>query len=248
MSNIHQLIEEGRLGEVRALLQAEPSNRDSMDGLSNRPLHVAAYSGQAGVAQLLLDSGADANARGDMNRTPLHYAARAGESAIAKLLVEHGAELAPIDAHGLTPLFYAAQGQPDLSDVARVLLDNGVPVDMDSGVWLYDASQLEQRLASEPDAIKKAIQPEDLLNQAVIKGDLSSLEVLLRHGAPINGTEKARPLTLALPRPGILKKLLEANADVNVRDSSGETVLQNARRSGASKEVLELLHKFGAKD
>jgi len=246
MSIIHEAIEERNFDDVKAFLEADPSNRDATDGLGNQPIHIAAYTGQAAVAKLLLDLGADVNARGDFDKTPLHYAALEEELAIAELLIKHGADLAPVDAHGNTPLFYAVQGQLDLTKVAQILLNHGVPIDLRSAVWLSNARELEKRVASEPEAIKKTFQPEHLVCQAVIKGDIDSVEALIKHGAPVNGKENACPLFFALARPDILKKLLEAGADLRVRDSSGETVYQNAKKSGASKEVLDLLHQFGA--
>ena len=72
------------------------------------PLHAAVQHGQAETVRMLLDCGADANARADSGQTPLHLCADTG---IAKILVDAGAEPgATDDEHGTTPLVWAEVG------------------------------------------------------------------------------------------------------------------------------------------
>jgi ankyrin repeat protein len=55
-------------------------------------LHGAVARGDVDIAKLLLDHGADPNARQESGFVPLHEAAANGTEAIARLLVEHGAQ------------------------------------------------------------------------------------------------------------------------------------------------------------
>ncbi len=57
------------------------------------PVHAAATVGDHGTMKLLLERGADPNARQQVGFTPLHSAAGHGDIEMAKLLVEHGADL-----------------------------------------------------------------------------------------------------------------------------------------------------------
>jgi hypothetical protein len=75
MARIHDAIEEGDIDAVAKMIASDPSSVDSPDALSNRPMHVAVYSGQLEILKMLLNAGANVNCRGDMQRTPLHYAA-----------------------------------------------------------------------------------------------------------------------------------------------------------------------------
>jgi ankyrin repeat protein len=67
------------------------------------PLHAAAAVCDRETTQLLLERGADPNAKQQMNYTPLHGAASRGDVEIAKLLLAHGAQRDAKAADGMTP-------------------------------------------------------------------------------------------------------------------------------------------------
>jgi ankyrin repeat protein len=56
------------------------------------------------AAEVLLQAGAQVNARDERGRTALHAAAAAGYTDIVQLLLEHGADAAAADADGVTPV------------------------------------------------------------------------------------------------------------------------------------------------
>ncbi|KAG8257515.1 ankyrin repeat [Homalodisca vitripennis] len=67
------------------------------------PLHEACNHGWLGVAKLLLEAGADVNARGLDDDTPLHDAAVNGHSKLVVLLVDNGADIHQKNKRGKTP-------------------------------------------------------------------------------------------------------------------------------------------------
>ncbi|KAH7000722.1 ankyrin repeat-containing domain protein [Ilyonectria destructans] len=60
------------------------------------------------IVKLLLEKGADVEAKDEYGRTPLSWAAEDGHEDIVKLLFEKGADVEAKDKHGGTPLSRAA--------------------------------------------------------------------------------------------------------------------------------------------
>ena len=92
-------------------------------------LHVAAEMGSLPMAKLLIDKGADVNAKitdGD-GRTPLHLVTGlSGNLPMAKLLIDKGADVNDKDEDGYTPLHFAVT--EDNLPMAKLLIDSGANV------------------------------------------------------------------------------------------------------------------------
>ena len=67
------------------------------------PLHAAAAVCDRETTQLLLERGADPNAKQQLDYTPLHGAASRGDIEIAKLLLSYGAQREAKATDGMTP-------------------------------------------------------------------------------------------------------------------------------------------------
>ena len=193
------------------------------------PLHVVAWHGHADVAGLLLDAGAEIDARNCDGRTPLHDAIESGSVAVVDLLLDRGAELdvcsAAILGHldrlkelldadpalardrstGLEPICWAAYGNQ--AETARELLARGAAPDQGE---LFCAASC---------------------------GHAEVADVLLAHGADPNATEgesRSTPLHVAVAMrftcdsSAFVRLLVEAGAEVNARNASGQTPLQLA--------------------
>jgi ankyrin repeat protein len=94
----------GQPGAARILLTA--GARTDVYGtnpLANQPLHAAAAGRHVDVALVLLDAGADVNARQHGGYAPLHEAAASGNVALAALFLARGADRDARTEAGLTP-------------------------------------------------------------------------------------------------------------------------------------------------
>jgi ankyrin repeat protein len=88
---IHDASKAGDLGKVKLLLKDNPGLALSKDDkYALTPLHLAAFKGHKDVAELLLTSKAEVNAKDNLALTPLHMAALGGHTDVAVLLRHHG--------------------------------------------------------------------------------------------------------------------------------------------------------------
>jgi ankyrin repeat protein len=79
----------------------------------------------AGVIEMLLARGADVQARSKTGETALMEVAVRGDVAGAKLLLDRGADVNAADQRGYTPLLLAAQYDGDSPELVRLLLARG---------------------------------------------------------------------------------------------------------------------------
>lgn len=97
--------------------------RDSLDWTK---LHSAASLGKTELIALLLDKGADINAKAKDGSSPLHLAVKRSHAAAVKLLFARGANPSAKDQEGNAPLHVAAELYAP--DMLKVLVDLGAMV------------------------------------------------------------------------------------------------------------------------
>lgn len=83
--------------------QGADVNAAAENAMKVAPVHAAAAACDRETMRLLLERGADANAKQQMDYTPLHTAAARGDVEMAKLLLAHGAERNAKGTDGKTP-------------------------------------------------------------------------------------------------------------------------------------------------
>jgi uncharacterized protein len=100
----------GRVDEVLAALDNDPSLLESHSPDGWTPLHLAAFFGRHDVAEALIARGAtvDARSTNHMRNTPLHAAAAGRKFPLAHLLLENGANVNATQSGGWTALHGAA--------------------------------------------------------------------------------------------------------------------------------------------
>jgi uncharacterized protein len=94
----------GQNARVAELIRENPTLLNAWGPMGLTPLHWATLAGQARTAELLIERGANVNARAqDDGRTPLFVAAALGDQELVGLLLTHGANPGLRTKYGLTP-------------------------------------------------------------------------------------------------------------------------------------------------
>lgn len=119
---LHLAAKRGNVEEVLKLLDEDPGSVNRQDYFGYAPLHMAALYGNANVAELLIDRGANIELKDNHGMRPLHKASRNGQYDVALLLLKHGAEVDAPDIHQNTPLGWAIPGP---ANMVALLLEHG---------------------------------------------------------------------------------------------------------------------------
>ena len=117
----------GDAAKVGELLAAR-TPVDGRDGDGRTPLLLATRGNHVGVARLLIEAGADVNAKDTIHDTPFLYAGAEGRDEILKLILATGkANLKDTNRYGGTALIPAAdKGHPS---TIRILLGTDIDID-----------------------------------------------------------------------------------------------------------------------
>ena len=129
--DIHHAVEENRTDIIRTLLKDQTNLENETGGQSQvagtRPLHTAAFSNSSDAINLLLDRGAELEARNQYGRTPLFWAVLNNSADAVNLMIKRGADIKARDEDGDTPLHHAAwHNSPD---AIKILLDRNSDIE-----------------------------------------------------------------------------------------------------------------------
>ncbi len=121
----------GRVPDVKRLLADKPRGAGTLDTIELAPIYWAARFGQSPTVKLLIEKGADPNARDQTGKTALMFAAGRADYPAVACLVEHGANLDAADPFGATALHEAARAGD--MEMIRLLLKLGASGDLRDG-------------------------------------------------------------------------------------------------------------------
>jgi ankyrin repeat protein len=213
----------GAPSDVEKLLKMNPGIVNAPDQAGNTPLHHAAAFGSLATMKLLLDKGADVNAKNKRASTPLHWAIP--NEPKAKMLLDRGADVNKRQADGRTPLYNVASAG-NANSILKLLLERGADPNL---------------------ATANGQTP---LMAAAGRGDVEAIRLLTAKKADVNAQNGAGATSLmaaaASRNSSAVKMLLELNADPNVLTKKNESALSNAATAGTEESVKLLLDR-GAK-
>ena len=200
-------------------LSADKALARSVDAAGSSMLMHAAYAGTIEMMSVLIDAGADVNARNDRRATALHWAT--ADAAKVRLLLLKGADVNAKTVDGRTPLHLAAtlpQGTP----VVEMLIEAGGEVNARSIIGVTPLF-------------------------TGVNAGIETTRLLLAKGADPNARNGlgVTPLMTAALNGGasVVGLLLDAGADPKIRTKRGETALANAANRGDLAVARLLLDK-----
>lgn len=247
-SALRMAVQIGKPAVVRRLLEA---GAQVVDSPGKRPLLSLALECGAEVRRevidILLAAGADVSARDVEGDTPLREAMMRGREEAFEQFVCHGKGLDVVGNDGLPPLLKALElkkpglclrlleaGAGDDETRRRVFAEAVKSGYVDVCRWLVDHGlELKRQPA---------------LHLAAMLGRLDDVKACLAEGAPLKTRYKNHTALTYAARMGhaeVCRALIEAGADVNVRESKGWSPLIAAVDSG-SVETCAVLIAAGA--
>lgn len=231
-------------------------------------MHAAAF-GSTDAVRLLLEAGADVNARNQFDATALMWGA--GDPVKVRLLVERGADVNAKSKQGRTPLLIAA-GYQGSAETLKLLLAKGADL---NATDRFGSTALLMSIGAEDRQTQRMLIDMGVdvnaalgtggtpLMAAASANDLEIANLLIAKGAKVNaftdvelsvkngpiGLRKLTPLMFAATYGSapLVKKLIAAGADVNAKDVRGMTPLMLAVASETQDpEVARALVSSGA--
>ena len=201
----------------KLLLKKELRNKEKRKLYLNKPdeigrtaLHLAALGGQEAVVQLLVETGADIEAKDKYEKTALYLAAQCGHEAVVRLLMEMGADTEAKDIYERTALHLAAWGGEET--VVRLLMEMGADIEA------------------------KDIYGTTALHLAARGGHETVVRLLMEMGADIEAkdTDGTTALHLAAQRghKAVVQLLMEMGADIEAKNTDGRTALPWQLKAG----------------
>ena len=188
-------------------------------------LHEAAKRGHLDTARLLLERGADPNARepGD-NTTPLHWAAAHGHVDVVRALLDAGADVHGAgDLHEREVIGWATLGEPEGThqQVVTLLLERGARHHIFSAIAVRDLKLIRQLVKAQPEALD-------------------------RRQSRFERRQTALHFAIGRRRYDILDLLIELGANLEAEDMHGETPLAFAMMRD-DREAMRRLQAAGAR-
>ena len=209
------------LGEIKLLIESDPSRINEKDEGGNSLLHIAVRKKDIKLVQYLVSKGADVNIRNNNNDTPLQIAVFFENVEILTLLVSNGANLNVTDFLGRTPLHDTVNREHFQN--TKYLISKGAEINTQD------------------------VRSKSPLHDAVLDGNIKISEYLILKDANVNAKDEdgKAPLHIASSEgyTEIARHLLTHGADINARDKLENIPLHYAALSGHLEMVKYLVSR-----
>ena len=273
--DLYNAIRANDLARLRALVH-DAADANIKDGRGETPLMYAAAAGSVDAMTFLLAQGADVNAQNEFGSTALIWSAT--DLAKVKLLLSHGANINTASKRGRTALFLAAMTDHSAETVRLLLAKGADPKITDSfkntvliaAAAGNDTETIRLIIDAGVDVnAANALGLSPLIASAGANGNVRAVKILLAKGAQVNavslapfmypglapkagtpqfGSITALGMAAAFGPPELIKALLDAGADVNVKDVRDMTPLMLAVGTDhQDPAIIRMLLDHGAK-
>ncbi len=176
----------------------------------------------------LIEDGINIEAKNKMGQTALFKLLRFPRVKVGKRLIEKGANVMALDKEKNTLLHFVFDDK-----LATIIIDKGVDVNS------------KNKLGDTP---LHTLVRQDLTFSRESK--VKTFEVFIKKGADVNSQNNKgqTPLMFAIKRYNrfYIKKLIEAGADVKLKDKQGNTILHYAAQSARNEDDIKYILKIGS--
>lgn len=222
-----QLVRSSDLAGLTAALQSDAQAVEARGPFGDTLLHYAAREGNEKMISLLVEHGADINARGENGRTPLLSAVIDNDrTKPVKALLDLGADPNIPEDSGKTPIYWAAAGS--MPSMAKLLKKHGATVDIFTESFLGSPGKILKKLKAKPELLQQIPDLAEFAWTAIINKEDDVVHFLLAHGLDPNGRNQGLPLILWLMDNGLhadlLGNFLSRGADPNITYSADNPI------------------------
>ncbi|XP_064467056.1 protein phosphatase 1 regulatory subunit 16A-like [Ornithodoros turicata] len=239
--------------EVRRLLMLGVSpDSTNEDGLT--ALHQCCIDDSEEMMKLLIDYGANVNAKDSEQWTPLHAAATCGHIHLVRYLISKGADLLAVNADGNMP-YDICEDEPTLDYIESEMAKRGITQEMiDETRAANEVMMLKDLRIAMESGLELEFRDEQgatPLHIASANGYVSVVEFLLDQHASTDvvDNDQWQPIHAAAcwGHPDVLEMLVQAGADLNARTKNGETPYDICEDPDLKERIMQLRSEMETK-
>ncbi|MDR2901551.1 MAG: ankyrin repeat domain-containing protein [Lactobacillales bacterium] len=245
---------------VKLLISAKIDVNNPSKNSKETPLHNAVkYDKNIEFIQVLLDAGADVNARGNAQETPLHTAAKEIKSAkTVEMLLKNGADVNALNSYSQTPLMLAAVRYVDEGIVPTLLSAKNINLEITDSRGETALFYAVGRNADLDEIIKPIVGAGANVNAIRENGDTiliaalrrgnnpETIRYLVESGVDVNQKDALFVAFSQHSNPKVIEALVKGGADLKKTDSAGYTPLAHALNRNHSAETIRVMLDYGA--